>query len=100
MTKFYLKRILLSSLILLSSTIAFSQQVPNPGFEDWSGAAFDGNPQPKSWNASNVTQFGFKFNFAHKESGHRGSASMMVRDQEVGAAGITEVSPGYFSLGH
>ena len=99
MTKLYFKRILLSSLILLSSTIVFSQQVPNPGFEDWSGAAFDGNPQPKSWNASNVTQFGFKFNFAHKESGHTGSASMMVRDQEVGAAGITEVSPGYFSLG-
>ena len=24
---------------------------------------------------------------------------MMVQDQEVGAAGITEVSPGYFSLG-
>lgn len=78
---------------------ARAQQLPNASFEDWSGAAFDGNIQPASWNASNVTQFGFKFNFAHKEAGHTGSASMMVQDQEVGAAGITEVSPGYFSLG-
>ena len=78
---------------------ARAQQLPNPGFEDWSGAAFNGSIQPASWNASNVTQFGFKFNFAHKEAGHTGSASMMVQDQEVGAAGITEVSPGYFSLG-
>lgn len=76
-----------------------AQQLPNAGFEDWSGAAFDGNAQPASWNASNVTQFGFKFNFAHKEAGHTGSASMMVQDQSVGAAGITETSPGYFSLG-
>ncbi len=76
-----------------------AQQLPNAGFEDWSGTAFDGNAQPASWNASNVTQFGFKFNFAHKEAGHTGSASMMVQDQSVGAAGITEVSPGYFSLG-
>ena len=80
-------------------TLSFAQQLPNAGFEDWSGAAFNGNPQPKDWNASNVTQFSFKFNFAHKEAGHTGEASMMVQDQEVGAAGITEVSPGYFSLG-
>ncbi len=76
-----------------------AQQLPNAGFEDWSGATFDGNAQPASWNASNVTQFGFKFNFAHKEAGHTGNASMMVQDQSVGAAGITETSPGYFSLG-
>ena len=76
-----------------------AQQVPNAGFEDWSGAAFDGNEQPASWNASNVTQVGFKFNFAHKEAGHTGAASMMVQDQEVGAMGKYETSPGYFSLG-
>ena len=99
MKKNYLKNLLLIIFIVLGISAAFGQQVPNPGFEDWSGAAFDGNAQPKSWNASNVTQFGFKFNFAYKEAGHSGSASMMVKDQEVGAAGITEVSPGYFSLG-
>ena len=76
-----------------------AQQLPNAGFEDWSGASFDGNIQPASWNASNVTQFGFKFNFAHREAGHTGSFSMRVQDQDIGAAGITETSPGYFSLG-
>lgn len=85
--------------VVMSVHPAFAQQLPNAGFEDWSGAAFDGNAQPAGWNASNVTQFGFKFNFAHKEAGHTGSASMMVQDQSVGAATITEVSPGYFSLG-
>ena len=99
MTKFNVKHILLSGFIFLSSTLAFAQQVPNPGFEDWSAAEFDGNAQPASWHASNVTQVGMKFNFAHREAGHSGTYSMMVQDQEVGAMGITETSPGYFSLG-
>ncbi|MBQ2440648.1 MAG: hypothetical protein II502_00470, partial [Paludibacteraceae bacterium] len=90
--------LLLASLFTLSLSI-LAQQVPNPGFEDWSGDKFDGNVQPASWYASNVTQVGFKFNFAHQEAGHTGKYSMMVQDQTVGAAGITETSPGYFSLG-
>ncbi len=96
-----MKRIYLALIVAVSSlyTTVYAQQLPNAGFEDWSGAAFDGNAQPAGWNVSNVTQFGFKFNFAHKEAGHTGSASMMVQDQSVGAAGISEVSPGYFSLG-
>ena len=76
-----------------------AQQLPNPSFEDWSGEKFDGKIQPASWHASNVEQVGFKFNFAHQEAGHTGNYSMMVQDQDVGAAGITETSPGYFSLG-
>ena len=99
MKKIYFKQILLCSLILLSSTFAFAQQVPNPSFEDWSGAKFDGKEQPASWYASNIEQVGMKFNLTHKEAGHSGSYSMMVQDTEVGAMGITEVSPGYFSLG-
>ncbi len=84
---------------VMVATTMHAQQLTNANFEDWSGAAFDGNIQPKGWNASNVTQFGFKFNFAHRETGHNGGYCMMVQDQEVGAAGITETSPGYFSLG-
>ena len=99
MVKFYLKQILFSILILLGSTSTFAQQVPNPSFEDWSGEKYDGKEQLKDWYASNVTQAGFNFNLAHKEAGHSGSYSMMVQDTEVGAMGITEVSPGYFSLG-
>lgn len=86
-------------IVLLCSTGVQAQQLTNANFEDWSAAAFNGEPQPKGWNASNVEQFGFKFNFAHKESGHNGGYCMMVQDQDVGAAGITETSPGYFALG-
>ena len=100
MTKFYLKQFILSSLILLFGVSSlFAQQVPNAGFEDWSGEKFDGNIQPKDWYASNVSQVGFNFNFANREAGHTGSYSMMVKDTEVGAMGITETSPGYFALG-
>lgn len=100
MTKVYLKQFFLSSLILLFGVSSlFAQQVPNPSFEDWSGEKYDGQIQPKDWYASNVTQVGFKFNLAHREAGHTGSYSMMVQDTEVGAIGITEVSPGYFALG-
>ena len=90
---------LMISSALFTAPIANAQQLTNADFEDWSGAAFDGNAQPKGWNASNVTQFGFKFNFAHKEAGRNGGYSMMVQDKAIGAAGITETSPGYFSLG-
>ena len=78
---------------------AQTYQVTNANFEDWSGTAFDGEAQPKGWNASNVEQVGMKFNFAHKEAGHNGGYCMMVQDQSVGAMGITETSPGYFSIG-
>ncbi len=88
------------SLLALALALAMqAQQVPNPSFEDWSGEKYDGQIQPASWHTSNVTQVGMKFNFAHQENGHTGSYSLMVQDTEVGAMGITEVSPGYFSLG-
>ena len=99
MKKIYLKNLLLSIFIVLGATVSFAQQLPNPGFEDWSGEKFDGNIQPASWNASNVSQVGFNFNFAFQEAGHTGKYSMMVKDMKVGAMGIEEVSPGYVSLG-
>ena len=99
MRKFYNKNLLSILFIVLSICSASAQQVPNPSFEDWSGEKFDGNIQPANWYASNVSQVGFNFNFAHQEAGHTGSYSMMVQDTEVGAMGITETSPGYFSLG-
>ena len=99
MKKIYLKNLLLSIFIVLGVISAYAQQLPNPGFEDWSGEKFDGNIQPKDWYASNVEQVGFKFNFANRAAGHTGSYSMMVQDKEVGAMGITETAPGYFSLG-
>lgn len=100
MTKVYLKQLFLSSLVLLFGVSSlFAQQVPNPSFEDWSGEKFDGEIQPKDWYGSNISQVGINFNLTHREAGHTGSYSMMVKDTKVGAMGITEVSPGYFSLG-
>ena len=99
MTNFYLKQLLVTSFLILSSVLTFAQQVPNPSFEDWSGEMFDGEIQPKDWYVSNISQAGFNFNLANRESGHTGSYSIMVKDTEVGALGITELSPGYFSLG-
>lgn len=99
MKKNYLKHFLVSSLIILSSVCTFAQQVPNASFEDWSGEKFADEIQPKDWYVSNISQVGFNFNLAHREGGHSGSYSLMVQDTEVGAMGITEVSPGYFSLG-
>ena len=82
MSKFFQGVMVWVAAVMLATTM-HAQQLTNANFEDWSGAAFDGNIQPKGWNASNVTQFGFKFNFAHREAGHNGGYSMMVQDQEV-----------------
>ena len=84
--------------MLLCSMGVLAQQLPDPHFEDWSGASFSDNVQPKYWHGSNVEQVGLKFNFTYREAGRSGY-SVMVKDQEVGAMGITEVGPGYFSLG-
>ncbi len=77
----------------------YAQQLPDPSFEDWSGAKYDGKVQPKYWHGSNVTQMSFMFNLTNQASGHTGKYSIMVQNTEVGAMGITELAPGYFSLG-
>jgi len=71
MTKIYFRRLFVSTFILLIGAICYGQQVPNPGFEDWSGAQFDGKIQPASWNVSNIEQVGIKFNLTHQESDTR-----------------------------
>ena len=94
-----MKRVSLFIIAAAASVAAVARQVPNAGFEEWGGTPFKNSPQPSDWNVCNVSQFGFKFNFAHREEGHSGRYCLMVQDQEVGAVGITETSPGYFSLG-
>ena len=97
MKKFY-SVVLLAILCCVASNVT-AQQVPNPSFEDWSGEQFDGEIQPKDWYGSNISQAGINFNLTNREEGHTGSYSIMVKDTKVGALGITELSPGYFSLG-
>ena len=99
MKKFYSVLLTMVIMLITSSTTLYAQQVPNPSFEDWSGAKFDGEDQPKDWYGSNISQAGINFNLTNREAGHTGSYSIMVKDTEVGALGITELSPGYFALG-
>lgn len=100
MSKFLQRIFVCAALMAMPFAVnADDYQVPNSDFEDWSAAAFDGQPQAKGWNASNVEQVGMKFNFAHKETGHNGGYCLMVQDQNVGAMGISATSPGYFALG-
>ena len=81
------------------SLATYAQQLPDPGFEDWSGTQFDGNAQPKYWNFSNVSQMGVDKNFAHQTTGRSGKA-LKIQDQFVGVMGIGATSPGYVALGH
>ena len=59
--------------MLLCSMGVLAQQLPDPHFEDWSGASFSDNVQPKYWHGSNVEQVGLKFNFTYREAGRSGA---------------------------
>ena len=85
------------SFLLMAGMGVQSQQLPDPHFENWSDS-FDGNEQPKDWHGSNVSQAGFKFTFLYKREGRTGSCAYTA-NQKVGAMGVTETAPGYFSLG-
>ena len=78
-----------------------SYQVPNSSFEDWSGATFDGNKTlGGGWTGANVDQMGFKFTMVEPSTtAHTGSYSVRCEEKEVGAMGITEVSPSWITLG-
>lgn len=87
--------------VMVSTAVRAQYQLPDPSFEDWSGAQFDGNIQPKYWNFSNVSQLGIaNFNFAQRETGRNGGYAMKVQDQMLKVMGIGETSPGYIALGH
>ena len=65
MNKFFTR--ILTIAVLVTSTLSLvAQQLPDPGFENWSGATFDDKIQLANWHASNVEQVGFKFNFLRR----------------------------------
>ena len=43
MKKFYSVLLTMMLMLITCGTTMQAQQVPNPGFEDWSGEKFDGN---------------------------------------------------------
>ena len=73
MRKNYFLLLLMLTGLIVNSTTAYAQQVPNPSFEEWNGEKFNGEIQPSNWYVSNISQAGFNFNLAHQEAGHTGS---------------------------
>ena len=88
----------LAALNVMSFAQSNAYQLQDSGFEDWSGAQFAGNAQPKYWNFSNVSQMGVDKNFAHQTTGRSGKA-LKIQDQFVGVMGTGATSPGYVALG-
>ena len=94
---------LLQSLAIIAAS---SYQVPDSGFEDWSDS-FNGNPAPgATWNAANLHKVAVGIHVygqvCHRVGGadaHSGNYAAKLVDTEVGAAGITEVSPAWITLG-
>lgn len=90
----------------LTVVAASSFQVPDSSFEDWSDS-FNGNPAPgATWNAANIHKVALGINVygqvAHRVGGsdaHSGNYAAKLVDTEVGAAGITEISPSWITLG-
>lgn len=86
---------LMTMVVLLAGTLSLNaQQLPDPGFEDWSGTKFNSEIQPKYWHYSNLEQFGYRLNYAHRETGRSGYCAM-VQNQDI----MGNISPGYFTLG-
>lgn len=85
----------------MTGTANASYQIPNSNFEDWGGAKFDGNlTLGQGWNCANVDQMGFKFTMVERSTeSHTGAYSVKCIEKEVGALGITEVSPSWITLG-
>lgn len=95
----FLTKITAAVMLLSVATANAQYQVPNSNFESWP-STWNGEPQPATWNLSNVSQAGFDFCIGERSTrAHSGSYSVLCQDKEVGAFGITEVSPSWVTLG-
>lgn len=90
-----MKKIILG--VLMAATMPLmAQQLPDSHFENW-GDKFNKDVQLTDWHGSNVDQM-VKFTMLFQKTGRTGYAAY-VENRKVGAMGITETAPGYFSLG-
>lgn len=96
-------------LLILNSkfSILNSQQLPNSSFENWEHDAlndFEDGQRPVNWNTSNIkkTVIGITAgaNMVFPDgNAHSGTYCAKAINTEVGAAGITETSPAWITLG-
>ena len=82
----------------------FAQQLTDPSFENWGGAAFNGSAQLKYWNGSNVKQTymgitAYGTMLTQATGSHTGSYCAQIQNDKVEAAGIGEVAPAWLTLG-
>ena len=102
-----------SNLFLLAILLFFTSltlqaappyQLSDSSFEDWSDS-FNGKPAlGNPWNGANVTQTALGMTIYGQvvyqtTEAHSGKYAAKLMDTEVGAAGITEVSPSWVTLG-
>lgn len=90
------KEYILTLLLAVCILPAAGQQLPDSHFEKWTGK-FNGDAQPADWHGSNVNQV-IKSTLLLQKPGREGSCAY-VSNKVVGAFGIKETAPGYFSLG-
>ena len=109
MKKRFLFVIGLLFLLILNSqfSILNSQQLPNSSFENWEHDAlnnFEDGQRPVNWNTSNIKKTvvgitaGANMVFPDGNA-HSGTYCAKAINTEVGAAGITETSPAWLTLG-
>ena len=109
MKKRFLFAITLLFLLVLNSqfSVIYSQQLPNSSFENWEHDAlnnFEDGQRPVNWNTSNIKKVvigitaGANMVFPDGNA-HSGTYCAKAVNTEVGAAGITETSPAWVTMG-
>lgn len=92
-----MKKILIGALcLMLCPLMLTAQQLPDSHFENWTGK-FNKDVQLAEWHGSNVDMM-VKFTLLFQKPGRTGYCAY-IANRRVGAMGITEISPGYMSLG-
>ena len=109
MKKRFLFAITLLFLLVFNSQLSIvnCQQLPNSGFENWEYDAlnqWEDGQRPVNWNTSNIKKvvIGIEAgaNMVFPEgNAHSGTYCAKAINTEVGAAGITETSPAWVTLG-
>ncbi|MDD3687482.1 MAG: PCMD domain-containing protein [Bacteroidales bacterium] len=92
-----MKYILISFLILIITSVSFSQEIPNNSFETWTEASA-GHEDPDYWSTANSTTNVFpiyKITTTKTEDAYDGSYAAMLSSQTV----LTFVAPGFVTLG-